>query len=136
MLRSAADIDGIDDAAVFQSSSKDFKSAVFHQIAQIFQFKAETGVRLIASVSGHRLVVRQARKRNRQLLSENLAEKLLEKSFVQLHDIVRLHEGHLHIDLREFRLAVRSQILIPVASGDLIIAVHAGSHQNLLKHLR
>src|ERR1700674_215424 len=39
-------------------------------------------------------------------------------------------EGHLQIELRKFRLAVRSQILITEAARDLKIAIQTADHQN------
>ena len=51
-------------------------------------------------------------------------------------DILFGDEGHLHIDLREFRLTVRPEVLVAEAFDDLKIAVESGNHQQLLEDLR
>ncbi len=56
--------------------------------------------------------------------------------FIHFDHIVYIHKGQLHIHLGEFRLSVRSQILITEASCDLEIPVIAGTHQQLLENLR
>ena len=53
-----------------------------------------------------------------------------------LEDILLLYKRHLHIDLRELRLAIGAEILVAEAAGDLIILVHAADHQHLLENLR
>ena len=45
--------------------------------------------------------------------------------------VVHVHKGKLHVNLGELRLAVRPKVLVPVASGQLEIAVIAGAHQKL-----
>ncbi len=44
-------------------------------------------------------------------------------------------EAHLEVELGEFGLSVAAQVLIPVAAGDLHVAVDAGDHQQLLELL-
>ena len=56
-----------------------------------------------------------------------------------LHDFAHLrrgHEGGLHVDLGEFRLAVGTQVFIAEALDDLVVAIEAGHHQQLLEQLR
>jgi hypothetical protein len=45
-------------------------------------------------------------------------------------------EGGLDVDLRELGLAVGAQVLVAEALGDLVVAVEAGHHQQLLEQLR
>ena len=47
-----------------------------------------------------------------------------------------LEEGGLDVQLREFRLAVGAQVLVAEAAHDLVVAVEAGHHQQLLEDLR
>ena len=60
----------------------------------------------------------------------------MEMSFVEQEDILLLHKRHLHVDLRELRLAIGAEILVAEAAGNLIILVHAANHQHLLENLR
>ena len=61
---------------------------------------------------------------------------MLYEAFQALEDIVNVNEGHLEVDLREFRLAVCAEILVAEAARKLDISVHARDHQELLVHLR
>ena len=56
--------------------------------------------------------------------------------FDQRNDLVLVHEGHLHVQLRELRLPVGAQVFVAEALHDLDIAVHAGDHEDLLEELR
>ena len=50
--------------------------------------------------------------------------------------VVTVHERRLHIELGELELAVGPQVLVAQAAGDLVIAVHAAHHGELLEDLR
>ena len=45
-------------------------------------------------------------------------------------------EGHLDVDLGELGLAVGPQVLVAEAAGELVVALEAGDHQQLLEQLR
>ncbi len=57
-------------------------------------------------------------------------------AFGHAHDVLLPHEGHLHVDLGELRLAVGAQVFVPETAHDLVVAVKAGNHQQLLEKLR
>ena len=46
-------------------------------------------------------------------------------------DVFLFNEGHLHIDLGKFRLAVGAEVFIAEAAGDLVITVDSADHQKL-----
>lgn len=50
--------------------------------------------------------------------------------------VVLLDEAHLDVELRELGLAVRAEVLVAVAAGDLVVALHARDHEQLLEELR
>jgi hypothetical protein len=50
-------------------------------------------------------------------------------------DLVLAQERGLDVDLRELGLAVGAQVLVAEALGDLVVAVEAGHHQQLLEQL-
>ncbi len=52
----------------------------------------------------------------------------------RLH-ILRPHERSLEIDLREFRLPVRAEVLVAKTAGELEVPIVAGDHQELLVDL-
>jgi hypothetical protein len=51
-------------------------------------------------------------------------------------DVLLAHEGDLDVELGEFGLAVGAQVLVAEAARDLVVAVHARHHQDLLEQLR
>ena len=51
-------------------------------------------------------------------------------------DLLAVGEGHLHVELRKFRLPIGPQVLIAKAPRDLIILVKARDHRDLLQDLR
>ena len=52
------------------------------------------------------------------------------------HHVLLVDERHLHVELRELELAVGPQRLVAEAAGDLVVALEAGDHQQLLEQLR
>jgi hypothetical protein len=71
-----------------------------------------------------------------QLDVHHVAEHFLRHVFGDVHDLVLVQERGLDIDLGEFRLAVGAQVFVAEALGDLVVAVEAGHHQQLLEQLR
>src|SRR4029077_8784165 len=59
-----------------------------------------------------------------------------EEPLVELDYIVPVDERHLDIELGEVGLAVGAQVLVAKAAGDLVVALEAGDHQQLLEELR
>ena len=53
-----------------------------------------------------------------------------------LDDVVLLDEAHLDVELRELGLAVGARVLVAEAAGDLVVALVAAHHQQLLEELR
>jgi hypothetical protein len=65
-----------------------------------------------------------------------LSPQRLHQALRRIHHVFRADEGSLDIDLREFGLAIRSQILIAKTARDLKVPVEPGDHQQLLVELR
>ena len=64
-------------------------------------------------------------------IGKNLADHVLEK----IPDFLFTDKRHFTVDLGEFRLAIRSQILITETLRNLVITVESGNHQQLLEQL-
>ena len=58
------------------------------------------------------------------------------ETFHQAHDLVAVEEGGLDVELRKLRLPVGAQILVAEATHDLVVAIEARHHQQLLEDLR
>ena len=54
---------------------------------------------------------------------------MCKKTFVDFHYFILIHKGKLHIDLRKFRLTVRTKIFIAETFCNLEIAIISGAHQ-------
>ena len=52
------------------------------------------------------------------------------------HDVVGVGEAHLGVELHELELAIGAQVLVAQATGDLVVAVEAADHEQLLEELR
>src|SRR5205085_10500978 len=50
--------------------------------------------------------------------------------------VVALREGELDVELADLELPVRAEILVAPAGGDLVVAVEAADHEDLLEELR
>ncbi len=54
----------------------------------------------------------------------------------QLEDELDVGERHLDVELRQLVRAIGAQILVPEAAGDLVVALEAADHEQLLEDLR
>ena len=64
------------------------------------------------------------------------AEHLGDEPLDDRQEVVAIQERSLDVDLRELRLAVRAEVLVPEAPHDLEVALEAADHQDLLEQLR
>jgi len=60
----------------------------------------------------------------------------LEHPLHQREELVEVGEGNLGVELGQLLQAIGAQILVAEADGDLVVAVEAGHHQDLLVELR
>ena len=102
---------------------------------QLVQLDGVAQVGLVGAVAVHRVVVGDARQRRRQLVAGQLAPQRADDRLAELDDVVLGHEGHLDVELGELGLAVGAEVLVAVAARDLVVALHAGHHQQLLEQL-
>ena len=54
----------------------------------------------------------------------------------ELDDVVLVDEAHLDVQLGELRLTVRAEVLVAIAAGDLVVALHPRDHEQLFEQLR
>ena len=84
----------------------------------------------------HSLGVAHARHGIGQVDAQHLLEQVAHQPFHQLLDLRLIEERSLDVELGEFRLPVRAQIFVPKTAHDLIVALEARNHQQLLVNLR
>ena len=119
------DVGGLEDAEV----------GVLEELGQLGELLAEAQVRLVRAVAGHGVVVGDALDRRRDLDVDQLPQ-CLDDVLAEADDVVLLHEAGFDVELGEFRLAVRAEVLIAVAAGDLVVLLEAAHLQELLEQLR
>src|SRR5690606_17425528 len=72
----------------------------------------------------------------RQLDADRLAEHRADHLLEDRPDLELAEEGRLAVDLGELGLSVGTQVLVPEALDDLVVAIEAGHHEHLLEQLR
>ena len=96
---------------------------------------AIAGIGLVGAIGVHGLPVVHATQR-RGHLDTHAAEGIGKNLFEGAHNVVLVHEGHLDIDLGELGLTVGAQVLVAEALGNLVVALDATDHEQLLQELR
>src|SRR5690606_271346 len=109
---------------------------VLHQIVDIDEFKVHTQIGLIGAVTTHGLFPRHGGELGRQIDALHGFEDVAQHAFEQVADFFLVQERGFAVDLGKFRLAVRTQVLVAEALGDLVVTVETGDHQHLLEELR
>ena len=71
-----------------------------------------------------------------QVNVDRFLEHVTDHVFHHVANFEFVQEGRFDIDLREFRLAVGTQVFVTEALDDLVVTVEASHHQQLLKQLR
>ena len=98
---------------------------------------AEAQVRLVGAVPEHRLVVAHPRATAAAAPgSRRPRRRACSRPSIVAEDVLLLDEAHLEVELGELGLAVGAQILVAEAAGDLVVALVAAHHQQLLEQLR
>ncbi len=95
----------------------------------------EAQIRPVQAETVHTIPIGQPGEGPGHLDLQQLFEQGGDQAFHHPHDVLFGDEGHLHIDLGELRLPVGPEVLIPEAAAELIIAIQAGHHQELLEEL-
>ena len=78
----------------------------------------------------------EARERPRRRRALERLERRDDRLLEDVEHVLALDERHLDVELAELELPVGAQILVPPAGGDLVVAVEAADHEQLLEHLR
>ena len=117
-------IDTTNTSTILKRACKYCKSTVFHYIRYIFQFHSKTKIRLIRAITVHCFLPCHSLDWKLYIYIKNLFEKFLKILFIYFDNIIYVNERKLHIDLCEFRLSVRTKILITETSCDLDVTVY------------
>ena len=130
------DVDGFDLTAVIDDVAEDFEVRILDKFCNVGELHVEAQVRLIRAVVCHGVVPSHAMNRELDVVAQRFFEDVVYHLFDEGQDFFLVHEGHFHVELSKFRLAVGAQVFIAEAAGDLVITVHTGNHEQLFKNLR
>ena len=96
---------------------------------------AEAEVGLVRAEATHRVGVGHLLEGRLEVDADELPD-LLDDRLAELEHVGLLDEAHLDVELGELGLAVGAEVLVAVAARDLVVALHAGDHEQLLEQLR
>ena len=108
---------------------------VFDQVAHGGELHAVAGVGPIGAEAIHGLMPGEAREGPGQINPFDGLPDAGDQGFVELEDLLLIHEAHLDVQLGEFRLAIGPEVFIAEAAGHLVVALDAAHHQELLEQL-
>ena len=120
-----ADVLGLEDA----------EGGVLEELLALDEFDPEAQVGLVATVTTHRLGVGHPRDRRLDLVADEPPQRC-QHFLGEQDDVVLGDERHLDVELSELGLPVGAEILVAVATGDLVVALDAADHEQLLEQLR
>ena len=108
---------------------------VLEVVGALDELEAHPEVGLVGAVPRHRVGVRHPRQRALDGVA-GLGPHGLQDVLHQRDDVLLVHEAHLDVELGELRLPVGAEVLVAVAARDLVVALHAADHEQLLEQLR
>ena len=106
------------------------------ELGRVLDLEPEAQVGLVGAVPEHRVGVGQPLERDLELDADRLAPDRLHHLLHQGHDELDVREGHLDVELRQLVEPIRAQVLVSEAARDLVVALEARDHEQLLEDLR
>ena len=107
----------------------------FQRFAEVLQLEAEAGVGPVDAVTGDRLGEGHPRPRRRRDVEPRALEHRSHHRLGGVDHVVLVDERHLDVELGELGLAVGAGVLVAEAARDLVVALEAAHHQQLLEQL-
>ena len=104
-------------------------------LAQVAELEPEAHVGLVGAVDLHRVVPRHPLD-GAGARAGDLLRRVEDRLADHRHHVVGGREAHLGVELHELELPVGAQVFVAEAAGDLVVAVEAADHQQLLEELR
>ena len=99
-------------------------------------FHPKAGVRLVGTKAVHRFLPVQTGEWRWHIDPQGFLHDLLDQAFGHFLDFFGRGEAHFRVNLGKFWLAVPPQVFVPEATRHLVVTIHPGGHQQLLKQLR
>src|SRR5205823_11516135 len=105
-------------------------------LGRVLELEPEAEVRLVAPEPPVRLRVREPREWRLELEADALAPHRLDHPLDRGEEELLVGERHLDVELRDLLHAVGAQVLVAEADRDLVVALEACDHEQLLRDLR
>ena len=115
---------------------EDAELGLARDLRRVLDLEREARVRLVGAEAAVGLGERHPRERRLDLDPEALAPDPRVHLLHRRVEELLVGEAHLDVELRDLLDAVGAKILVPEADRDLVVAVEAGHHRQLLQDLR
>ena len=106
-----------------------------HVLVHRGEVHRDTQIRFVGPVAIQGIAPTQSREGVGQVNIQGVFEDFANHAFSQPLDVALFDERHLDIQLGKFGLAIGAQVLVAETARDLVVAVHARHHQQLLEQL-
>ena len=128
----AFDVDRFHDPAVVEGAAENLELAGRKDGAEVLNLDSEAGVGFVTAEAIHRILVGEARERERDLDVVGGFDNGGEDLFAECEDVFFGDEGGFDVELSELGLAVGAEIFVAKTARDLEVALDAADHQELL----
>ena len=108
---------------------------VLHDLSHFRELHLHAQVWLVRAVLEHRVLVSHDGE-YAQVHTNRITENSFDHALEEFTNLFFGHERRFNIYLREFGLAIGSQVFVAKTFGDLVVTVKARHHQQLLEQLR
>ena len=109
---------------------------IARDVVGVLDLHPEAEVRLVRAVLRDRLVISETRERPRRRRAPDGLERGNDRGLHHVEHVLAVDECHLEVELTELELPVGSQVFVPPARRDLVVAVDPADHEELLVELR
>src|SRR6188472_1106840 len=117
-------------------AAEDAELGAARHLGRILDLETEAQIRLVRAVAQKRIRERQPRERPCGGVAPDGRERIHDDLLEHVEHVLPLDERHFEIELAELELAVRPEILVSPARGDLVVAIEPADHAELLEDLR
>src|SRR6266508_1458521 len=119
-----------------RGTREDAELRAARELRRVLELELEAEIRLVGAETAVGLVPGESRERNLELDADRLAPDVTDHALHQVEEELAVRKCHLDVELGDLLDPVRAQVFIPEAACDLVVAIEAGDHEQLLEDLR
>ena len=125
-----------DEVAHPRRAGEHTEGRIARDLRRVLDLEPEADIRLVVAVPEHRVRIREPRKWARGRRPPDRLERCHHDSLEHLEHVLARRERELQVELAKLELPVGAEILVAPAGRDLVVAVDAADHEQLLEQLR